>query len=89
MVLHYDPHDIPVMKAAQLALATGNFNLVMIWVPEELKNTLKNILEKTFCERSVRKNMQNRTIVSYFEAVNRAPLCQQGGVTFLLETRGT
>ena len=46
MVLPYDPHNGPVMKAAKLALATGNVNLVLIWVPEELKNTLKNILEK-------------------------------------------
>jgi hypothetical protein len=88
MVLHYDPHDNPVMKAAQLALATGNFNLVKIWVPEELKNTLKNILEKTFCERSVRKNMQNRTIVWYFEAVNRLHSASKGALHSCLKPGG-
>jgi hypothetical protein len=71
-----------------MALATGNSNYILIWVPEELKNTPKNILEMRCCERSVKKNMQNRTIDWYFETVNRLKLCQQGGVTFLLETCG-
>ena len=52
---------------------------------------IEEYTEKTFrvCERSVRKNMQNRIIDWYFETVNRLKFCQHGGVTFLLETRGT
>ena len=88
MVLHYDPQNGPVIKAAQQALATGNFNYVMIWVPEELKNTLKNILEKTFCERSVRKNMQNRTIIWYFEAVNRLHSASKGALPSFSKPKG-
>jgi len=36
-----------------------------------MKNTLKNLIEKTCCERSLKKNMQNRTIDWYFAIVNR------------------
>jgi hypothetical protein len=55
-----------------MALETGNANYVLIWVPEESVNTVKNLLERTYCERSVQKNkMQNRAIKWYFETVNR------------------
>jgi len=68
----------PIMKAAQMALETGNANYILIWVPEESENALKNIFEKTCCERSVRKNMQNRTIDWYFETVNRLHFTNKG-----------
>jgi hypothetical protein len=58
-------------EGGQIALATGNANFVLMWVPEELENTLKNILEKTCCKRSTRKNMQDRAIDWYFETVSR------------------
>jgi hypothetical protein len=68
----------PIMKAAQMALETGNANYILIWVPEESENALKNILEKTCCDRSVKKNMQNRTIDWYFETVNRLHFTNKG-----------
>ena len=58
-----------IIKAAQMALVTGNANYILIWVPEESENTLKNLLEKTCCEHSARKNMQNRAIDWYFDTV--------------------
>ena len=88
MVSHHDPHNCPVMKAAQMALVTGNANYVLIWVPEELENTLKNILEKTCCERSIRKNMQNRTIDWYFETVNRLHSANDGALYSCLKPGG-
>ena len=88
MVLQYDPHDGPVMRAAKMALETGNANYVLIWVSEKSENTLKNLLEKTCCERSSQKNMQNRALDWYFETVNRLHLanrrrlytCKPGGL---------
>jgi len=71
MVQYYNSENGPVIIAAKKALETGNPNYVLIWVPEESENTLKNLLEKTFCERSTRKNIQNRGIDWYFESVNR------------------
>lgn len=71
MMLHDNPQNGPVMRAAKMALETGNANYVLIWVPEGLENTLKNLLEKTCCKRSARKNMQIHAIDWYFESVNR------------------
>ena len=71
MVLQYDPQNKPVIKAAKMALETGNANYILIWVPEESENTLKNLIEKTCCERSSKKNVQNRAIDWYFAIVNR------------------
>jgi hypothetical protein len=71
MELPYGPQNSPVMRAAKTALETGNANYVLIWIPEESENTLKNILEKTCCIQSINKNMQNCAIDWYFETVNR------------------
>jgi hypothetical protein len=71
MVLSYDPKSAPAMQSAKMALDTGNANYVLIWVPEESENKVKNLLEKTCCESSTQTNMQNRAIDWYFESVNR------------------
>ena len=61
----------PVVKAAKMALETGNANYILIWLPEESENTLKNLVEKTCCVRSSRMNMKNQAYDWYFEMVNR------------------
>jgi hypothetical protein len=71
MLLHYDTRNGPVMKAAKIALETGNVNYVLIWVPEESENQLKNLLEKTFCKRRDGKDVQDVTIDWYFKTVSR------------------
>jgi hypothetical protein len=76
------------MKAAQMALVTGNVNYVLIWVPEESENTLKNLLEKTCCERSARKNMQNRAIDWYFDTVSRFHSANKGVLYPCLKSGG-
>jgi hypothetical protein len=71
MKLQYYPQNRLVMRAAKMALETGNANYILVWVPEESENSLKNLIEKTCCERSSKKNMQNRSIDWYFETVCR------------------
>jgi len=71
MLLHYDARNGPVMKAAKMALETGNVNYVLIWVPEESENQLKNLLEKTFCKRRAQKDVHDVTIDWYFQMVSR------------------
>jgi hypothetical protein len=61
----------PVVKAAKMALETGNANYIMIWLPEESEKTLKNLLEKTCCTRSSRMIVQKQVYDWYFEMVNR------------------
>jgi hypothetical protein len=80
MVFHPNSRNGLLMKAAQMALATGNVNYVLIWVPEESENTLKNLLEKTCCERSARKNMQNRVNNWYFDTVSRFYSANKGAL---------
>ena len=54
-----------------MAMETGNANYILIWIPKESENTLRNLLERTCCENRSRKNTQNRAIDWYFKSVNR------------------
>jgi hypothetical protein len=67
-----DISNNPVMSAAKRALETGEAQHILIWVPEESANTLKNLLERACCERTIRKDAHDRTAADwYFETVNR------------------
>jgi hypothetical protein len=68
---HLDTRNGYVIKAANMALKTGNVNYVLLWVPEESENKLKNLFEKTFCERRTCKDVQDIAINWYFETVKR------------------
>ena len=78
MVLTGNQNDGPVTKAAKESLETGNANRILIWIPEESENTLKNLLEKTCCARSTRQDGRNRTVEWYFETVNRLHAARYG-----------
>ena len=88
MAFHHDAVNAPDMKAAKMALETGNANYVLIWVPEESENKLKNLLEKTCCERSARKNMQNCAIDWYFDIVSRFYSANKGALYTCLKPGG-
>lgn len=60
----------PVMGAATRALETGDANYILIWVPEESENTLKNLLEKACCERRTQKNAKEHSASWYFSTIN-------------------
>jgi hypothetical protein len=61
----------PVMSAAKRALETGNAQYILIWIPEESENTLKNLLEKVCCERNTQKVAYDHIIDWYFNTINR------------------
>ena len=71
MLKYPDEMQEPVFKAAKMSLETGNVNYILIWLPEESENSLKNLLEKTCCIRSSRTSMQKQAYDWYFETVNR------------------
>ena len=71
MLKYPDEMQGPVLKAAKMSLETCNVNYILIWLPEESVNCLKNLLEKTCCKRSSRINMQQQAYDWYFEMVNR------------------
>ena len=56
----------PMMKAAQMALESGNARHILIWVPEGSENTLRNLVEKACCERYSQKS---QAADWYFETV--------------------
>jgi hypothetical protein len=64
-------HNDPLMNAAKSALDTGKAHYILIWIPEESENTLKNLLEKVRCERNIRKDAQDNIVNWYFETINR------------------
>jgi HEPN domain-containing protein len=68
---HHDTRNGPVLKAAEMALETGNVNYVLIWVPEASEKKLKNLFEKMYCERRAGKDVQDIAINWYFETVER------------------
>lgn len=59
----------PLMNAAERALETGDARHILGWVPEEAEHTLKNLLERACCERTVRKNGHSLTSDWYFRTV--------------------
>jgi hypothetical protein len=59
------------MSAAKRALETGKAHYILIWIPEESENTLKNLLEKVCCERNTRKYALDNIVDWYFETINR------------------
>ena len=61
----------PVMSAAMRAIDTGKVNYILIWIPEESENTLKNLLEKVCCERNIRRDAHDHIVDWYFETINR------------------
>jgi len=78
MVLTGNQSDGPVTKAAKESLETGNASRILIWIPEESENTLKNLLERACCVRSTRQDEGNRTAEWYFETVNRLHVASHG-----------
>jgi len=71
MKTNIDISNNPVIIAAKRALETGEAQHILVWVPEESANTLKNLLERACCERTIRKEEHDRTADWYFETVNR------------------
>ncbi len=59
------------MSAAKRALDTGNAQYILIWIPEESENTLKNLLEKVCCEHNIQKDVHDHIVDWYFKTVNR------------------
>ena len=88
MVLQYDLLNGPVIRAAKTALETGDANYIVIWVPEESENTLKNLLEQTCCTQRIKNNMQNRAIDWYFDTVNRLCFADRKMMSTVLKPDG-
>jgi len=60
----------PLMNAAERALESGKASHILPWVSAESENTLKNLLERACCERTVKKRGNSLTTDWYFRMVN-------------------
>ncbi len=58
-----------LMNSAELALMTGDVRHILPWVPEESENTMKNLLERACCERTVNEGRRSLTADWYFRKV--------------------
>ena len=68
---HCDSRKGPVVKAAREALATGNVNLVLVWVQPEYESELKGVFAKVVAARKVGKDVQILADDYFFETVVR------------------
>jgi len=87
MVLTGNQNDGPVTKAAKESLESGNANRILIWIPEESENTLRNLLERACCARSTRQDGRNRTADWYFETVNCLHVTGHGSNNLSISTK--
>jgi hypothetical protein len=64
---HCDTRDGPVVTAAKKALETENLNYVLIWIPEESEEELKDIFERTLRARKAGEESQGVADDWFFE----------------------
>ena len=68
---HCDTMDGPVVKAAKMALETGNVNLILPWVPKKVEAELKKAFEKTVRVRKLGKEAAELADYWFFETAVR------------------
>nr|MDO8081342.1 DUF6448 family protein [Candidatus Freyarchaeota archaeon] len=68
---HCDTMDGPVVKAAKMALETGNVNLILPWVPKKAEAELKKAFQKTLRVRKQDKDAAELADYWFFETAVR------------------
>jgi len=68
---HCDTMDGPVVKAAKMALKTGNVNLILPWVPKKAEAELKKAFAKTRKARKLGKGAADVADYWFFETAVR------------------
>jgi len=66
---HCDGMDGPVVKAAQKALAEGNVNRVLIWIPSKDESAIRAQFQKTIAVRKLGAEAQEVADVHFFETL--------------------
>ncbi len=68
---HCDTMDGPVVKAAKIALETGNVNLILPWVSEKAEAELRKAFEKTLGARKLGREVMELADYWFFETAVR------------------
>jgi iron-sulfur cluster repair di-iron protein len=75
---HCDGMDGPVVKAAQKALADGNVNRVLIWIPSKDEGVIKAVFQKTLAVRKLSVEAQEVADMHFFETLVRIHRAGEG-----------
>lgn len=77
-VAHCDGMDGPVVKAAQKALASGDVNLVLIWVPKENEAEIRRVFGQTLAVRKLGPEAREVADRYFFETLVRLHRAAEG-----------
>ena len=75
---HCDGLDGPVVKAAQMALETGNVNLVLIWVQKKDEGEINKAFHKTLAVRKLNPQAKDLADTYFFETLVRIHRAGEG-----------
>ena len=75
---HCDGMDGPVVKAAQRALAKGDVNLVLIWVPANDEAEIRKVFAKTLAVRKLNPEARELADMYFFETLVRIHRAGEG-----------
>jgi hypothetical protein len=70
-IAHCDGMDGPVVKAAQKALASGDVNLVLIWVQKEDEAEIRRAFDRTLAVRKLGVEARDLADMYFFETLVR------------------
>jgi hypothetical protein len=79
VLAHCDGMDGPVVKAAQQALASGNVNLVLIWIPPDQEDAIRSAFDKTRTVRKLNAAAKELADQYFFETLVRVHRAGEGG----------
>ncbi len=68
---HCDGMDCPVVKAGQKALASGDVNLVLIWVQKEDEQEIRQAFDRTLAVRGLSPEARALADMYFFETLVR------------------
>jgi hypothetical protein len=78
MFSHCDGLDGPVVQAAQKAIATGDVNLVLIWVQKGDEDEVRKIFKETIAVRKLSPEARELADMHFFETLVRLHRAGEG-----------
>lgn len=75
---HCDGLDGPVVQAAQKAIATGDVNLVLIWVQKRDEDEVRKIFKETIAVRKLSREARQLADMHFFETLVRLHRAGEG-----------
>jgi len=75
---HCDTMNGPVVLAAKKALATGNVNLVMVWIQKKDEHEIRDAFNKTVAVRKLSESARELADMYFFETLVRIHRAGEG-----------